>query len=203
VRDRGDVTGIWPSDQRPVRYGQDDITYACGMAWLDGVCETVEDWGCGPAYAKRFLKDSCYVGIDGSPCEGVDIITDLRDCVGDADGIYMRHVLEHNWEWRQILANAVLSFRKRMVLVIFTPFAGHTHPIEASLAYPVPDISFAKADLMDYVGPYLDHEESLTTGTMYGTEHVFYLARVDPVHPHAGKPEAEAEGTAGGPSSAN
>ncbi len=193
MRDPGDVTGLWDDAWRPVKYGQDDQTYKLGMSWLNETCTTIEDWGSGSGYAAQFAPRASVLGIDGSPGRRVDVVADLRTYQSTKpDGIFMRHILEHNRDWRMVLANAVASFRKRMVLAIFTPFGEETLPIPASLVYPVPDISFRKADLLDYIGPYLDHEENLATGAMYGTEHIFYLARLVAMYPDFGEPEAEA-----------
>ena len=61
------------------------------------------------------MLHSEYVGLDGtSPF--ADRVVDLRAHRSSADCIFMRHVLEHNVEWRKILHGAVNSFRKRMVL---------------------------------------------------------------------------------------
>ncbi len=158
-------------------YG-DDVTYKKGIAFLDGH-GTIEDWGCGFAHAKTFVTKSPYVGVDGSS-KYADKIVDLRKYTSDADCIFMRHVLEHNFDWRRILANAIASFKKRMVLVIFTPLAETTRVIATSTnvtSIPVPDISFRKEDLTEYFKQFKYTEESLQTDTQYQTEHVFYIEK--------------------------
>ena len=78
------------------------------------------------------------------------------------------------------MANAMTSFKKRMVLVIFTPFGDTTRPIATSTAgtaIPVPDISFAKNGPDRLFCGVQVLEETLTTDTQYGTEHVFYVER--------------------------
>ena len=92
----------------------------------------------------------------------------------------MRHVLEHNIEWRRILANALESFRNRMVLIIFTPFGDRTRVMSTGMdctSVAVPDISFRKADLTECFGQLSVTEESLETDTQYRTEHVFYISK--------------------------
>ena len=92
----------------------------------------------------------------------------------------MRHVLEHNVDWRRILANAVASFRKRMVLIIFTPMSDETRTIATSntvTSFPVPDISFRKEDLTDYFSHLKYTEASFATDTVYGIEHLFYIEK--------------------------
>ena len=172
------MMGAWKYESlKKFQYG-DDATYRCGIAFLDGH-GTIEDWGCGFAHAHNFVTKSRYVGVDGSSKEA-EKIADLREFTSAADCIFMRHVLEHNLEWRRILANAVASFHKRMALIIFTPFSDSTHVVAASqtvTAFPVPDISFRKHDLTQYFGHLRYSEESLETDTQYGTEHVFYIEK--------------------------
>lgn len=172
------MLGAWKYDNvSKFNYG-DDVTYRKGIAFLDGQ-GTIEDWGCGFSHARTFVTASPYVGLDGSS-HHADKIVDLREYTSDTDCIFMRHVLEHNADWQRILANAMASFRKRMVLVIFTPFGSATRQIATSASVtsvPVPDISFRKEDLTAHFGRCAYSEESLTTDTQYGTEHVFYLEK--------------------------
>jgi glycosyltransferase involved in cell wall biosynthesis len=145
------MVGAWRYEElQPFMYG-DDTTYGKGLAFLDGH-GTIEDWGSGFGHAKQFIRHSPYVGVDGSSPHA-DKQVDLRDHTSSVDCIFMRHVLEHNTDWRRILTNAVASFKKRMVIVIFTPFAETTHQIATSTvvtSIPVPDISFKKEDLSAY-----------------------------------------------------
>lgn len=161
-------------------YG-DDTTYKKGIAFLDGH-GTIEDWGCGFAHARTFVTESQYIGLDGSS-KHADEIVDLTEYASTVDCIFMRHVLEHNADWRRILANAVASFRSRMVLVIFTPFAEMTCQIATSTtltSIPVPDISFRKEDLTQCFAHLHYLEESLATDTQYGVEHIFYIDKQRP-----------------------
>lgn len=154
-------------------YG-DETSYRKGMTYLDGH-GTIEDWGCGTAFAKRFATRSAYIGIDGSPSAFRDKAADLRTYASNADCIFMRHVLEHNYEWRAILKNAISSFQLRMVLIIFTPFADETGPIATSSE--IPDIAFRKEDLIESFRHLHYSEESLQTPTQYETEHIFYIEK--------------------------
>jgi GT2 family glycosyltransferase len=174
------IVGLWNYGKTGrFRYG-DDVTYRHGMAFLDGH-GIIEDWGCGFAYARTFVTDSEYVGLDGSS-QWADKIRDLRAYRSDVDCIFMRHVLEHNVDWRLILANAVASFRRRMVLIIFTPFSDSTRIISTSqtvTSVPVPDISFRKEDLTEYFHHLKYSEATFETDTQYGTEHLFYVEKAD------------------------
>ena len=169
------MMGLWhyATIDEPTAYG-DPATYPLAMAFLDG-CETVEDWGCGTAYARQFCTGR-YAGIDGSPSRFADKVADLRTYRSQSDGILLRHVLEHNTDWALILANAVASARQRLALVIFTPFAEkETHVIPGGGA--IPDISFRKSDLTGLLVPFRVTEQELETGTWYDAETIFYCER--------------------------
>lgn len=159
----------------PLAYG-DSLTYHLGAAFL-GDCDTVEDWGCGLGYMRLLVKPDCYRGLDGSPSGFEDEVVDLRTYKGRADGIFVRHVLEHNYGWQQILANAVAAFRQRLVLVIFTPFSERTRVLSVGQNVVVPDISFAKADITQHFWNLHWREETYETKTQYGTETIFYVSR--------------------------
>jgi hypothetical protein len=173
-----EMVGAWKYETLDrFQYG-DNMSYRKGIAFLDGH-GTVEDWGCGFAHARTFLIRSHYVGIDGSS-RLADKIVDLREYTSDADCIFMRHVLEHNLDWKKILKNAVASFRRRMALIIFTPFAEDTRVIATSTSVtsvPVPDIAFRREDLTHFFEHLRFSEETLETDTQYGAEHVFYIEK--------------------------
>ena len=178
VRDWSSLVGAWNYDNVPKFHYGDDTTYRKGMAFLDGY-GTIEDWGCGFAHARTFVHSSRYVGLDGSSPHA-DKIVDLAKYRSEVDCIFMRHVLEHNVEWRRILAGAIASFRKRMVLIVFTPFAETTRIISTALdctTVSVPDFSFRKADLTQYFRDLRHTEESLKTDSQYSIEHVFYIEK--------------------------
>ena len=142
--------------------GMADAKYGCIASYqLASIfledCEVVEDWGCGFATFSRFCLSPNYLGIDGSESPAADMIVDLREYTSDADGILLRHVLEHNpTGWRQILSNAVQSFSKKMVLVIYTPFGDVTRNIRREIPrdtkVPVA-ISFRKEDITSCIPP--------------------------------------------------
>lgn len=149
------------SNMGQVQYGQlDSYVHACN--WLDQTGYTVEDWGCGCAFAKRFFKHASYKGIDGSQNDYADVCkVDLSSHSSSPDGILMRHVLDHNENWEVILGNALNSFRKRMSLVFFIEFGPTTTVVSRSQdpKYKgVPDIQFRKSDVMKWLKPYFDSE---------------------------------------------
>jgi hypothetical protein len=193
----------WESTFKNWRYGElprftygDRTSYERGIQFLDGHGD-IEDWGCGFADARAFVRTSKYIGLDGSS-QYADRIVDLEQYRSEAPCIFMRHVLEHNAGWRRILENALSSFQRRMVLVIYTPFVPTTRIIATSTnvtSTPVPEISFRKEDLTELFSDLVHieeppketrsaavsagswREESLRTQTKYGVEHIFYLER--------------------------
>lgn len=104
----------------PRNFGE-DLTYAIAMGYLRG-CSEVHDWGCGTAYAQRYASPrQRYLGVDGTSTPWTAVVADLTQWCTPADGILVRHVLEHNTDWRSVLFNAVRSARVRLAVVLFIP----------------------------------------------------------------------------------
>jgi len=137
----------------------------------------VEDWGCGKGWLTTLVERSRYRGIDGSQSPFADVIADLRTYRSAAPGIFMRHVLEHNWDWAQIPDNAIQSFTERMALIVFTPFGEETKDIAVSPSIPVPDLSFRLGDLTERFADARWTSETIATATQYGIETIFRLER--------------------------
>ena len=168
---------------RPRRSGC-DTTYKRGAAYLAGVGQ-VEDWGCGTAYFKRFVPAGCYRGIDHDPNACCDEVADLAGYISVTDGIFVRHVLEHDLRWRSILRNALASFRRRMLLVVYTPFVrateDHRRVDGAAHGTSLPEIHFCRGDLVrEFRDVHFRLEENLPTDSPFGREHVFYLRKDGP-----------------------
>jgi hypothetical protein len=65
-----------------------------------------------------------------------------------------------------------------LVLILFTPFVDVTRVIAVNKPLGVPDIAFARMDLIRcFTGLKWTLEENLPTNTQYGIEHVFYLEK--------------------------
>jgi hypothetical protein len=168
------------NDLGSFRYGN-TATYELGYNFLKD-CDKIEDWGCGAGGFKYFFlqeNSNKYIGIDGSKTPFADIKTDLISYISNVDGIFMRHVLEHNYQWKLILENAIKSFQKKMCLILFTPFSDETKEIAHNLNHgvDVPDLSFSKNELI-HLFEQNNIEYKLTTintETGYNIEHVFYL----------------------------
>jgi hypothetical protein len=187
-----DVLGKWNYGASPSFPYGDEASYKKAMAFLDGPY-TIEDWGSGLAWARRFVQRGRYIGIDGSWSMHCDIIADLRVRRSQADAILMRHILEHNWEWKKILENALASFQKKFCLILFTPFGPETKSIGTTWE-TIPDLSFRKADLLAHLNAedpeskrsdkrrFYFTEESIQSATQYGVEHLFYIEHRLPGH---------------------
>lgn len=165
---------------QPFPYG-DETTYKKAIEFLDGPW-TITDFGCGTAWAKRFVKRGRYIGVDGSWSFHCDVKADLRSYKCETEAVLMRHILEHNYDWKVILENALASFQKRMALIMFVPFGEVTKAIAmnkvgGSQIATVPDIQFKRQDLLDVIGTLPYKEETLQTATQYGWEHIFYIER--------------------------
>jgi hypothetical protein len=159
-------------------YGPED-SYLMAAGWLRGLA--VEDWGCGYAHFES-LHHGPYVGIDGSG-EWADKVVDLARYVADppAEGVLVRHVLEHNPGWRKILASAVASFSKRMVLVVFTPDCGQPGR-QAVLAHVdavnVDDLALPHQEIETFfAGCAVLRKHHLPTATGYQGETVWLVER--------------------------
>lgn len=169
--------GVYHDAAEAQPYGN-RLTYEKAARFLGGLAE-VEDWGCGWAWFRKHLPASVrYKGIDGSSSRWADEVVDLAAYRSRVEGILLRHVLEHNYAWQTVLSNAVKSFTRRMVVILFTPFVDVTGVIAVNAAMGVPDIAFARRDLIRFfTGLKWSLEENLQTKTQYGVEHVFYLER--------------------------
>lgn len=158
------------------RYGNTKTYQLAGDFLAD--CETVEDWGCGTCGFKEHCKGK-YIGVDGSKTPFTDVVADLRTYLSRADGIMMRHVLEHNYDWKDVLLNALHSFEKKLCIVLFTPFVEQTGEIAHNKKHgvDVPDIAFNREELEEYFDHLDWRMETHRSGTHYGEEHIYYIKR--------------------------
>jgi hypothetical protein len=170
-----DVYRDVPEDPSAFLYG-DTVTYERGAQALRE-CETVEDWGTGGGGFKRFRPDA--IGIDGSVTPHADKVVDLVYYRSEVDGIFMRHVLEHNREWKRILKNALESARKKLVVVLFTPLMeGHTIDVTGAAeenkasGICVPTLALGKKEFLDILIAYCTkfEIEEVVSETRYGKE---------------------------------
>jgi hypothetical protein len=171
----------WYTDLPQVREGDlygDATSYLLAAAFLADV-ELVEDWGCGKGGFRRFCLTETR-GIDGSVTPYADSIADLCTYRSSAPGILIRHVLEHNYDWQKILFGAVNSFRDKLCLILFTPFADSTHELihNRPSRIAVPDISFSRLDIEVHFSGLSWKLISLDRpNAIYGCEHIYFVWR--------------------------
>lgn len=167
------------TDPSSFRYS-DTITYNLGATFLSD-CITVEDWGTGAGGFKRYRPDA--IGVDGSDTPHAEKkYVDLTSYTTDCEGIFMRHVLEHNYEWESILKNVVESASKKICIVIFTPLADTTIELAHNLSFgvDVPDLSLSHDiffNIINSVNPKNLKFEKYQTSTGYKEETIFYIEK--------------------------
>jgi hypothetical protein len=124
---------------------------------------------------RKFCDPNAYVGIDGSQSPFADVVTDLAERRTKSEGIVLRHVLEHDYRWTQILENAVASFTKRICIVLFTPLAKSTHVLQVEPEYgDVPVIAFQLSDIVSLVPNWTVYQ---IPGSYYGVETIIRGAK--------------------------
>jgi hypothetical protein len=188
--------GPWDMSQRPARFPYDDTaSYELIADYLDSPGTLVEDWGCGGAWLGTKLTEATYRAIDGAAAPWVDEQVDLRVYTSKVPRANMRHVLEHNPDWRTVVANFLASFDDRATLVTWVPFRGEgcvhqpcgqtdAPPGDAAHGddtWPVPDIHMVRDDLYAAfeAADVIWDSVKLETVSQYGCEEVFYLRKVD------------------------
>lgn len=161
----------WYDRGERISYG-DTATYGMAAEWLSGL--SVEDWGCGCA-AFRAYHDAGYWGVDGSAgwCDEVDDLTTRRSVT---PGLLLRHVLEHNPDWRKVLRNAVASAKQRLVIVTFIP-DGDGSQVGWTDELGVPDIAVPHSAIDKALKGWTVDKATLSTATAFGTETIWRAAR--------------------------
>jgi hypothetical protein len=170
--------GLQPGQENIALYGE-ALTYRMAAAFLADA-KDVEDWGCGKGGFRLFCQGR-YKGVDGSHTPYADQIADLCTYRSSPEGILLRHVLEHNYDWEKILHSAIQSFRKKLCIVLFTPFAtGATTEIAHNrhLGVDVPDLSLSQAEIERHLhGLRWRLFKDLATKSQYKVEHVYCVWR--------------------------
>lgn len=144
---RDTLYGPWSYAHSTESGAYDDTpSYLLAAGWL-APCDLVEDWGCGTGWMGRFIQGT-YRGVDGAWSPWCDVQADLRTYTSDVPGAVMRHVLEHNHDWRQIAENFHASWRERAALVLFIP--PQTEDMDTSgPEWQVPDLAISGPDLFE------------------------------------------------------
>jgi hypothetical protein len=136
------------------------------------------DLGCGTGWLSTLIPPDRYRGIDGTASPFCDEVVDLVAYRSTVPGVFMRHVIEHNYEWTRILDNAVASFTERMVLILFTPEVATTEEIAFRPDVGVPDLAFWLADITERFPPDVMYTvQRIPSATQYGCETILLLER--------------------------
>jgi hypothetical protein len=183
------MVGVWSNvylkGNRPPNglYGDDDISAKKAAEFFDQPdIQTIEDWGCGWCGFSSYISSrQKYFGIDGSSPKA-DKRCELVAWTSDCDAILLRHVLEHNKDWRIILQHAINSFRKRLVIVICTRFSSEQRVVSRIPNWKksnrvMVDISFKKDDVVELLSGCKWTYELVESHTQYGQENIFYVKR--------------------------
>ena len=161
----------WSGGLQHPMYGTAD-TYQLAAAWLAD-CADVADWGGGTGALGHFLPRSVrYRVVDGTLQTTDQALFDLETFREPADGIALRHVLDINLGWREILINALGAFRRRMVVITFTPDARETTVRKFKSGWPI--LHFDPADLRARLQPYVVRDEAVMTSH---PERIYYLEK--------------------------
>ncbi len=199
-----------PSDP-PYAYG-DVKTYELGAEFLKD-CRTIEDWGCGRGFFKQYVEKMEPVFIPGSGFHkvqytgidmGVDSVQQPNPFADlqvptlvhylsnpQPEGIFIRHVLEHNFEWNMILANALKSATKKIYIAIYTPLHEEDEEDKVLLLNgpptydpPVPNLSLSRLALMklfkvaeQFVEKMIIEVTEVPVQHSYGKDTVIYVTK--------------------------
>ena len=165
------------SEPGSFRYGETG-TYQLSADFLND-CKDVEDWGCGAGGFLRFMPNA--IGVDGSdtPFAKKKFIN-LREYVNKVEGIHIRHVFEHNYNWKDILENALKSATKKLAITMFIPLSNETIELSHNLPHgvDVPDLSISEKEFMSIVekyNPLKITRKLYDTPTGYGKEETIFI----------------------------
>ena len=153
-------------------------TYYIAAAFLTG-CSEIEDWGCGAGGFRQFCPGE-YIGVDGSRTPFANKLVELTTYRSNVEGILLRHVLEHNYNWPKILEGAVKSFRKKLCVVLFTPLVDTTRELahNRDKGIDVPDLALAPRDIeAHFSGLHWRLFRGIESKSQYGIEHVYCVWR--------------------------
>lgn len=167
-----------PTEPGSFQYGN-TLTYKLASDFLQD-CKDVEDWGVGGGGFLRYRPDA--IGVDGSntPFAQKKYI-DLRKYTSNVEGIHIRHVFEHNYNWKDILENAVKSATTKLAITMFIPL---TNDVSKELTHnavhgvDVPDMAINEQEFMEIImkgNPEKIYRAKFDTDTSYKTEEVIFV----------------------------
>lgn len=161
----------WRDNLQHEVYGEVE-TYRMAAEWLR-VCAVVEDWGGAHGHFARYLSASVtYRCVDGTVQCTDQVLADLATYRSTPEGILLRHVVDMTVHWSAVLVNALASFRRRMVVITFTPDVVETRVSKVKSGWPV--WHFNPQDLIDAMGAHLLRIRDVKTTH---PERIYYLER--------------------------
>ena len=175
--------GPWDYARRKEQFPYDDTpSYRIAGEWLSGH-GLVEDWGAGVGWAARYI-DAPYRSVDGAWSRWCDIQADLRTYRSEVPCALMRHVLEHNADWRTIATNFTDSWHVRAALVLFIPPQLKDTDVGGP-DWPVPDIAVSGPDLIRIMAEHgtrfayeqIEYPSNLGNNPQWGWEGVLLMER--------------------------
>lgn len=175
---------LYTSAGVPQEYPGGSESYKLAGEFLGGE-NLVEEWGCATTYGRQFIP-APYRGVDGAKSKFNDVTADLTQYKSDVPNALIRHVLEHNWEWRTILDNFLGSFTNRAVVILFIPLGDQdiNRSFENRVEMPQspPGLQLDQASFFDRIyGPGLRvrKDRVLKNETPpFGYERLFFLEKV-------------------------
>ena len=175
----------WYEDLSETFYYGDTVTYKLAADFLFD-CDTVEDWGCGGGGFMLHRPDA--IGVDGSDTKfATKKFIDLTTYISDCDGIHIRHVFEHNYQWKEILINALSSAKKKLVITFFIPPGENNEEIVSPTqprpyspnGFGVPDLKISRSELYTIISNTnsIIRSDIFETDTEYGHEEILYIIK--------------------------
>jgi hypothetical protein len=167
-----------PDTPSSFQYG-DTLTYELAAIFLQD-CNEVEDWGVGGGGFLRYRPDA--IGVDGSDTKFAQKkYIDLRKYTTNVEGVHIRHIFEHNYNWKDILENAVKSATKKLAITMFIPLITEDSKElahNAKYGVDVPDMAINEKEFMDVIvkmNPNNIHREIFSTETGYNKEEIIFI----------------------------
>lgn len=175
--------GMWNTDEltHPKKYGGDKSYQKAAGFLVAPYIENyvVEDWGCGGQQFKMHVMMPCqYVGVDGSPDRNPDVVDDVATRETTAQAILIRHVLEHNNAWKDIMRNALDNPFERLCIILFIPLGKETKLVNKEA--DIPFWQFAEDEFRAVLAEYDNieiKEEKVKTPKGFKEDHILYITK--------------------------
>ncbi|MGW5521888.1 methyltransferase domain-containing protein [Gordonia sp. NPDC003950] len=118
--------------------------------------------GAGPGEAAPVIENWAEVDV-----------ADIADRVGGSGRVLLPRVLEHNWGWRRIMANAVASSGDRLAIVLSVPLGDSEMRVDNDKA--IPALQLPREEFLAHFAGMTVREDVVESGD--GTETVIYVEK--------------------------